>query len=66
MRDAIESPCVKVCAVDGRLGQCIGCGRTLSEIAGWGHRSYEERREIMDQLPDRMAALRQLQTGGAK
>lgn len=66
MRDAIESPCVKVCAVDGRLGQCIGCGRTLSEIAGWAQRSDEERREIMDQLPERMAALQQLQAGGAK
>ncbi|MEL7545627.1 MAG: DUF1289 domain-containing protein [Pseudomonadota bacterium] len=56
-RDAIESPCVKVCAVDGRLGQCLGCGRTLPEIAGWGQRTPEERRAIMDQLPARLEAL---------
>ena len=57
-RAAIESPCVKVCAVDGRLGQCLGCGRTLPEIASWGQRSPEERRAIMDELPTRMAAFK--------
>ncbi|MBL8544059.1 MAG: DUF1289 domain-containing protein, partial [Hyphomonadaceae bacterium] len=29
----ISSPCIKVCAVDGSSGLCIGCGRTLKEIA---------------------------------
>ena len=49
----ILSPCLKVCAVDGRTGYCLGCRRTLSEIAGWGRLSDQERAEIMAALPDR-------------
>jgi uncharacterized protein len=52
----ISSPCTKVCAVDGRTGLCIGCGRTLKEIAGWGGLDERERRAIMAQLPARRAA----------
>ena len=29
----IATPCVKVCAVDGASGYCLGCRRTLAEIA---------------------------------
>lgn len=51
----ISSPCVKVCAVDGRSGQCVGCGRTLGEIAAWRGLDEARRREIMAELPARMA-----------
>ncbi|UAL12459.1 DUF1289 domain-containing protein [Caulobacter segnis] len=56
----IVTPCVKVCAVDGTTGYCLGCRRTLPEIAGWARLSDEERAAIMAALPDRpdpMAAL---------
>jgi predicted Fe-S protein YdhL (DUF1289 family) len=49
----IATPCVKVCAVDGRSGFCLGCRRTLPEIAGWARLSDEERAAIMAALPDR-------------
>lgn len=52
----ISSPCIKVCAVSGRTGLCIGCGRTLAEIAAWGGLSEPERRAIMAELPTRLAA----------
>lgn len=52
---AISSPCVKVCAVDGRTGLCVGCWRTLKEIAAWGSLSEAQRREIMAVLPGRKA-----------
>lgn len=52
----ISTPCIKVCAVSGQTGLCIGCGRTLGEIASWGGMSEEERQRIMAQLPARMAA----------
>ena len=29
----IESPCVSICVMDAATGWCIGCGRTLAEIA---------------------------------
>ncbi len=50
-----STPCIKVCAVSGQTGHCIGCGRTLPEIAGWGRMSEPERLAIMALLPDRMA-----------
>jgi predicted Fe-S protein YdhL (DUF1289 family) len=49
----IATPCVKVCAVDGASGYCLGCRRTLPEIAGWARLSDAERETIMAALPDR-------------
>ena len=49
------SPCIHVCAVSGATGLCIGCGRTLKEIASWGALSEEQRRAIMSELPARLA-----------
>jgi uncharacterized protein len=34
-RDAIESPCVKTCLIHPQARLCIGCLRTMDEIAGW-------------------------------
>jgi uncharacterized protein len=50
----ISSPCVRVCAVDGRTGLCEGCGRSLKEIAGWARLDEPERLAIMADLPARM------------
>jgi hypothetical protein len=52
----IETPCVKVCTLDARAGLCLGCGRTIDEIAGWGAMSADERARIMAELPARLAA----------
>lgn len=52
-----STPCIKVCAVSGQTGQCIGCGRTLPEIARWGRMSEPERLAIMAVLPERMSKL---------
>jgi len=49
----IATPCVKVCAVDGLTGVCLGCRRTLAEIAGWSRLSDAERAAIMTALPSR-------------
>jgi len=53
----IKSPCLSICAVDGRANACVGCGRTLKEIAGWSRMSDEERDAVLRQLPSRIAAL---------
>jgi predicted Fe-S protein YdhL (DUF1289 family) len=52
----IESPCVKICTLDARSGLCLGCGRTVGEIAQWSKMSVEERRRVMAKLPERLAA----------
>jgi len=49
----IATPCVKVCYVDGPSGLCLGCFRTLPEIARWGRLTDEERETVMAQLADR-------------
>lgn len=54
---SIESPCVRVCVVDGMTSQCIGCGRTLREIAQWTRYSAAERVAIMDALPARLETM---------
>lgn len=51
----MKSPCVKVCRMDPERGLCLGCARTLDEIARWGTMSDEERARIMAELPGRDA-----------
>ena len=51
----LETPCIDVCEMDGASGLCLGCGRTIDEIARWAGMSPEERRTIMAVLPARKA-----------
>lgn len=53
----IKSPCLRVCAVDGRANACRGCGRTLGEIANWGTMSEAARDHVLRLLPARIEAL---------
>jgi len=52
----IASPCNKVCVVDPEQRQCIGCWRTLEEIAGWPSMTEEEQRAVLTRLEERRAA----------
>lgn len=54
----VRTPCIKVCAVDARSGWCLGCGRTLAEIAGWMKLGPDGRDAVMTDLPARMDTLR--------
>ncbi len=49
-----ESPCIAVCLIDAKTGLCLGCGRTLPEIARWPRLDSAERRSIMSGLAQRM------------
>jgi predicted Fe-S protein YdhL (DUF1289 family) len=53
MRQAVESPCNKVCQMDPKSGLCIGCARTLDEIARWAEMSDAERERVLAELPAR-------------
>lgn len=55
----IESPCVSICVMDEATGWCIGCGRTLDEIARWGETDQVDRDAVMARLPARMEKLGQ-------
>lgn len=39
--------------MDPQRGLCLGCARTLDEIARWDAMSDEERGRIMAELPER-------------
>ncbi|MBL9097567.1 MAG: DUF1289 domain-containing protein [Alphaproteobacteria bacterium] len=53
----IESPCVKVCAIDAATGWCLGCGRSMAEIGGWTSLTPERRRSVMAELDARKAMI---------
>ena len=47
------SPCIKVCRIDEMTGRCVGCSRTLAEIAAWRELSEPEKARIVADLPRR-------------
>lgn len=50
------TPCIGICRMDGE-GLCVGCRRTLAEIARWGTMDDEERlRWIAEVQPTRQPA----------
>jgi len=51
----VSSPCVKVCRISPETQCCEGCGRRLSEIAGWARMAEAERNAVMADLPRRLA-----------
>ncbi|WP_321363592.1 DUF1289 domain-containing protein [uncultured Celeribacter sp.] len=55
-RAEIESPCTKICQIHPDTRLCLGCARSTDEIAGWSQMSPEERRAIMEELPNRQPA----------
>ncbi len=50
---SIATPCIKVCVMDEAGDLCLGCLRTLEEIAGWSALSDAERRRVLAELPAR-------------
>ena len=63
MRKEIESPCVKICVIHPRAGICVGCHRTLSEIADWSTMGAEARAQVLAELPERGSALKKRRGG---
>lgn len=64
-RQEVESPCVKVCVVHPAERLCVGCLRSIDEIAAWGRMTPEERRAVMAELPSRAPRLGQRRGGRA-
>lgn len=48
-----NSPCTDVCAIDDDTGWCIGCGRTMSEIASWATMGDQSRTKVLGELDAR-------------
>ena len=54
--DEVPSPCVSVCVVDPEGGYCLGCLRTLDEIAAWIELGSAERLAVWDRIAERRKA----------
>jgi len=62
-RDEIESPCVKICVVHPEARLCVGCLRSIDEIARWSRMTPEARRAVMAELPGRAPQLQRRRGG---
>ncbi|MDA0656227.1 MAG: DUF1289 domain-containing protein [Proteobacteria bacterium] len=51
--ESAPSPCIAVCHIDGRTGFCLGCYRTLPEIAQWHKKTEAERWAVLAELDSR-------------
>jgi predicted Fe-S protein YdhL (DUF1289 family) len=63
MTAPVPSPCRQIC----RLGPdelCVGCGRTLGEIAAWSSLSPAERRVVMERVAGWRIRDPEKETGG--
>jgi hypothetical protein len=49
---AVPSPCIDICRLDAH-GLCLGCRRTIDEIAEWSQASDARRLEILSALKTR-------------
>jgi len=45
-----STPCIDICQIDPATQICIGCLRTLDEIARWGGMAEVERLAVMASL----------------
>jgi uncharacterized protein len=53
----MKSPCVNVCQMDPVRGVCLGCCRTLDEIARWGGMDDSQQARLLAELPERRRRL---------
>jgi predicted Fe-S protein YdhL (DUF1289 family) len=61
---AVESPCIKLCLVHPEARLCLGCYRTIEEIAAWSSMTPEARRAVMAELPGRAHLVKPVRRGG--
>lgn len=47
------SPCINVCRMDNKSGLCVGCFRTLDEIADWSRADEAARQAILAAVAER-------------
>jgi predicted Fe-S protein YdhL (DUF1289 family) len=55
--DEVPSPCISVCVMDATNGVCIGCLRTLDEIAAWSVLDADARRAVLAAIEERRIRL---------
>lgn len=46
----IDSPCINKCRISDTEDICLGCKRTLVEIANWRSMTDKEKEAVLDRL----------------
>ncbi|WP_414445323.1 DUF1289 domain-containing protein [Burkholderia sp. 22PA0106] len=54
---AVKSPCIELCAFDGKTGLCTGCFRTREEARAWKGMTDHRRHQILNERKRRQAKL---------
>ncbi len=52
----VASPCRQICVMDPHSGLCVGCARTLDEIASWSALDDAAKRRILLRIEQRRAS----------
>ena len=52
----VPSPCINICRIDAASGFCVGCLRTIDEIAGWSTFDNVARRDVWARIAARSRA----------
>ncbi|MEC5409429.1 DUF1289 domain-containing protein [Paraburkholderia sp. MPAMCS5] len=63
---AVKSPCIDLCAFDGKTGFCTGCYRTRDEARGWKKMTDHRRHQILNGKSRRQAKLAREATQASK
>ena len=61
----VGSPCTGVCKMDAATGWCLGCARTIDEIASWSRLDDAARRAVWLRLPPRQQQLQAALAGAS-
>ena len=56
--DPVASPCTGVCRLDAATGWCVGCLRSLDEIAACGTLDDAARQQVLDRVAVRRVSRR--------
>ena len=46
MHGELPSPCISICRMDAASGFCLGCLRTIEEIAAWSRMGDADKRSV--------------------
>jgi uncharacterized protein len=50
----VPSPCISLCRMSSTTQLCLGCFRTLDEIAGWGRMDEASKRDVWRSIEQRL------------
>lgn len=56
-RSEVQSPCIKICVIHPEERLCVGCFRSMEEIARWSAMTAAERQTVLSDLPARAPRL---------